>query len=168
MGKKYVFEVEPRDSILKANMQMSDEKQHKALHEKIQNIIDERLRLRDMQIRMKLDHDQENMIRMNKLKHAELINEQIKYHKQNRDAKEKNQWKHDRPNYFPFTHGDQIEFQRKKFEEAIKNELINNHELLNNRQEVEKLAKKETFRKLQEMDGIKSQLLSEEKKFYDL
>lgn len=88
---------------------MSDEKQQKALQEKIQNIIEERLRLRDMQLRMQLDNDQDNLIRLNKLKHAELINQQIKSYKQNKDKQEKNQWLSERPDYFPFTHGDQIE-----------------------------------------------------------
>jgi hypothetical protein len=109
VGRRFKFEVEPRNSILKANKQMSDEKQQKALKEKIQSIIEERLRLREMQLRMQLDNDQENLLRLNKLKHAELINEQIKSNKQNRDEQARNEWRNEKLNYFPFTHGDQIE-----------------------------------------------------------
>ena len=59
----------------------------------------------------------------NKLRHASLINEQLRQEKQLRELDQLQQRKDDKVTHFPFTHGDMLEEQRKNFEAALKQEL---------------------------------------------
>ena len=77
VGKKYKFINEPRDALLKQNLQIAEERKAKQIEDKIQSIIDERIRLRNMVARMNFNTQQDDTIRKNRQRHSDLINEQI-------------------------------------------------------------------------------------------
>jgi hypothetical protein len=58
---------------------------------------------------MSFNRDQDNMIKISKMKHVDVINEQIKMSKKARESQEREDWKNDKLVFFPFTHGDQID-----------------------------------------------------------
>ena len=113
--------------MLKENLKQAEAKEHKEIEGKIQTIIDERTRLRNMVRRMSYNLDQDALIRANKLRHADLINEQLRHEHKLKELGSLDHARSSSPTYFPFTHGDQIDEQRKRHQDELKQELAAKH-----------------------------------------
>jgi hypothetical protein len=117
LTKKYEFDKESKADLLQFICDQMQYKQDKEINYKVENIMDERKDLRDFKKKLMADkmfmHEDKLRKKLEFLNQNEqLINKKVYAKKKHHEEKYK-----ERMNYFPFTHGDAIEKQRKDLAE---------------------------------------------------